>query len=90
MSTRPKRSGTLEVMVGPAKKHVDELLKMSPDERSEAAELLLRSLDDDAEVDDPDAVAAGWAVERRIGEDAPGVSSDTVFSEARARLQKRS
>jgi len=92
VSTRPNRSGTLEAMVGPAKKHVDELLKLSPDERSEAAELLLRSLDDDAEMDDPDAVAAGWAseVERRIDEDAPGVSSDTVFSEARARLQKRS
>lgn len=63
-------------MVGPAKKHVDELLKMSPDERSEAAELLLRSLYDDPEGDDLDAVAAGWAseLERRIDEDAPGVS----------------
>lgn len=79
-------------MVGPAKKHVDELLKLSPDDRSEAAELLLCSLDDDGERDDPDVVAAGWAseVERRIDEDAPGVSSDAVFSEARARLQRRS
>lgn len=79
-------------MVGSAKKHVDELLKLSSDERSAAAELLLRSLDDDAELDAPDVVAAEWAseIERRIDEDAPGVPSDGVFSEARARLQKRS
>ena len=79
-------------MVGPAKKHVDELLKLSPDERSEAAELLLSSLEDDAETDDAGAVAAAWAseIERRVDEDSPGVSADTVFSETRARLQKHS
>jgi hypothetical protein len=31
---RANRSGTLDAMVGPAKKHVDELLRLSPDERS--------------------------------------------------------
>ena len=92
MSTRPNLSGTLETMVGSAKKHVDELLKLSPDERSEAAELLLSSLEDDAEPDDAAAIAAAWAseIERRVDEDSPGVSADAVFSEARTRLQKRS
>jgi putative addiction module component (TIGR02574 family) len=79
-------------MVGTAKKHVDELLKLSPDERSEAAELLLRSLEDEAEAEDQNAVAAAWAseIERRIHEDEPGVPAEAVFAEARARLQKRS
>ncbi len=79
-------------MVGPAKKHVDELLKLSPGERSEAAELLLRSLEDEPEADEQAAFAAAWAseIERRVDENAPGVSAETVFAEGRARLQKRS
>jgi putative addiction module component (TIGR02574 family) len=79
-------------MVGSAKKHVDELLKLSPDERSEAAEQLLRSLEDEADAEDQNAVATAWAseIERRVDEGEPGVSAETVFSEARARLQKRS
>jgi len=77
-------------MVGTAKKHVDELLKLSPDERSEAAELLLRSLEDEAEVED--GVSTAWAseIERRVDRNEPGISAETVFAEARARLQKRS
>ena len=79
-------------MVGPAKKHVDELLKLSSDERSEAAELLLKSLEDEAEAEDPEAVGAAWAteIESRVNTNEPGVPAETVFSEARARLQKRS
>jgi hypothetical protein len=75
-------------MVGPAKKHVDELLKLSPDERSDAAELLLSSLEDDAETDDADAISAAWAseIERRVDEVSPGVSAEAVFAEARTRL----
>lgn len=79
-------------MVGPAKKHVDELLKLTADERSEAAEQLLRSLEDEPETDDEAAVAAAWAneIELRVDENAPGVPADAVFAEGRARLQKRS
>jgi hypothetical protein len=79
-------------MVGPARKAVEELLKLSPDERSEAAELLLRSIEDEAETEDEAEVAAAWAseIERRAEEDAPGVPAATVFGEGQARLQKRS
>ena len=58
-------------MVHAVKMHVDELLKLPPDERSEAAEVLLRSLEQEPEEDEV-AVAAGWAaeIERRIGENA--------------------
>ncbi len=79
-------------MVGPAKKHIDELLKLPADERSEAAELLLRSLEDEPEATDEAAVAAAWAseIERRVEENAPGIPAETVFAEGRARLQKRS
>ena len=78
-------------MTGPAKKLVEELLKLSPDERSEAAEALLVSLEEDPETEDPGEVAEAWAreIERRIDEDAPGIPADIVFSEGRARLQKR-
>lgn len=76
-------------MVDPVKKHVEELLKLPLDERSEAAEVLLRSLEQEPE--EPEAVvAAAWAaeIERRIGENAPGIPTETVFAEGRARLQK--
>ncbi|HET7502697.1 MAG TPA: addiction module protein [Kofleriaceae bacterium] len=78
-------------MVDPVKKHVDELLKLPPHERSEAAELLLRSLEQEPEEDEV-VVAAAWAaeIERRIGENEPGIPAETVFAEGRARLQKRS
>jgi hypothetical protein len=77
-------------MVGPAKNHVDELLKLPADERSEAAELLLLSLEQEPETDQPE-VAAEWAseIERRVEESAPGIPAETVFAEGRARLQKR-
>ena len=77
-------------MVGPAKKHVDELLKLSPDERSEAAELLLRSLEDEAEVEDPNVVAAAWGseIEHRVEQNYRGIPAEHVFSEARARLKR--
>jgi hypothetical protein len=74
-----------------AKKHVDELLKLPSDQRSEAAEILLESLEDEP-ADDPAEVAASWAaeIERRIAEDAPGVPAATVFAAGRAQLAKRS
>ena len=79
------------ILVGPAKKHVDELLKLPPDERSEAAEALLASLEEDPEADEA-PVAAAWAteIERRVAENAPGIPAETVFAEGRARLHKRS
>jgi putative addiction module component (TIGR02574 family) len=78
-------------MVGPANKHVEELLKLPPDERSEAAEALLRSLENEPEEDEA-SVAAAWAseIERRIDENAPGIPAEAVFAEIRSRLQKRS
>lgn len=78
-------------MVHPAKKHVDELLKLPPDERCEAAEVLLRSLEREPE-ESAVAVEAAWAaeIERRIGESARGIPAETVFAEGRPRLQNRS
>lgn len=77
-------------MVDSAKKHVDELLKLPPDERSDAAEALLRSLEEEPEEDEA-VVAAAWAaeIEQRIEENAPGIPAETVFAEGRARLPKR-
>jgi hypothetical protein len=80
-------------MVGSAKKHIDELLKLPPDQRAEAAELLLVSLEEEQDAeDDPAAVAAEWAleIERRVTENAPSIPAEAVFAEGRARLQKRS
>ncbi len=77
--------------MGSAKQHVDELLKLSLDERSEAAEALLRSLEQEPEAEQAE-VAAAWAaeIERRVAENAPGVAADAVFAEGRARRQTRS
>ena len=78
-------------MVGSAKKHVEELLKLPPDERSQVVEELLLSLEQEPAEDEAE-VAAAWAaeIERRIAENAPGVPAETVFAEIRARLQNRS
>jgi putative addiction module component (TIGR02574 family) len=75
--------------MGPAKKHVDELLKLPRDERSEAAEALLLSLEDEA---DEAGVEQAWVaeIERRVAENAPGVPAETVFAEGLARLKNRS
>jgi putative addiction module component (TIGR02574 family) len=70
-----------------AKRHVDELLKLTREERSAAAEALLASLEDeDAE---PGADQA-WAeeIQRRVAENAPGIPADQVFAEGRARLKR--
>ena len=68
-------------------KHVDELLKLSRDERSEAAEALLESLEDDAP--DPDAEAAWVAeIEQRVTSSEPGIPAEQVFREARDRLRR--
>ena len=77
-------------MVDAVKKHVDELLELPPDERSEVAEVLLRSLEQEPEEDEV-AVVAVWAaeIERRVGEIAPGIPAETVFAEGRARLHQK-
>jgi len=66
-------------------------LKLPPDERSEAVEALLLSLEQDTEANDAGFERA-WAaeIERRIAEDAPGIPAETVFAEGRARLKHRS
>lgn len=48
-------------VTGSARKHVEELLELSPDERSEAAEALLASLEQEQEIDDSSEVAEAWA-----------------------------
>jgi hypothetical protein len=77
-------------VVAEVKKHIDELLKLPSDQRSEAAEMLLASLEEEP-ADDPAEVAASWAaeIERRLAENAPGVPSATVFAEGRANLANR-
>lgn len=66
-------------------------MKLPPDERSEAVEALLLSLEQDTEANDAGFERA-WAaeIERRIAEDAPGIPAETVFAEGRARLKHRS
>lgn len=78
-------------MVGSAKKHLDELLKLPADERSAVAEALLVSLEAEPE-EDLAEVEAAWAaeIERRIEENSPGIPAETVFAEIRDRLQNRS
>lgn len=72
--------------MGEAKHHVDALLKLLPEERSAAAEALLLSLEQDGE---ESGVEAAWTdeIQRRIGENAPGIPAETVFAEGRARLK---
>lgn len=61
---------------------------MSREERSELAEALLESLEDD----EPSAdLVEAWAEEivRRIERNAPGIPAEQVFAEGRARLERR-
>ena len=69
-----------------SKQHLEELLRLPPEERSAAAEALLASLEEDE--GDPDAAAA-WAseIERRIEANAPGIPADEVFADLRARFR---
>ena len=69
-----------------SREHLEELLKLPPDERSAAAEALLESLEQDEA--DPD-VEEAWAIEieRRIERNAPGIPAEDVFAEGRARLK---
>jgi len=73
--------------VASTKHHLDELLKLPPEERSEVAAALLASLE--AEPPDPD-VERAWAEElrRRVADDSPGIPAETVFAAIRARLTK--
>ena len=59
-------------------------------EGTEASELLLRSHGDEADVEDLNAAAALWPseLERRVGQNEPGVSAEIVLSDARARLKR--
>ena len=70
------------------KHHLDELLKLSAEERSRAAEILLESLD--ANEPDP-GLERAWAeeIQRRVAENAPGIPAEQVFAELRARFQDK-
>lgn len=67
-----------------ARKRLEDLLKLTREERSEIAELLLESLEDGSDTQPTEA----WAAEimTRIERNAPGVSAEQVFAEGRARL----
>ena len=70
------------------KQHLDALLHAPPLERSAAAEALLASLEgSDPEEGDIDQA---WVdeIQRRIDEDAPGISADKVFADGRSQLGK--
>jgi hypothetical protein len=79
-------------MTTATQEHLLALLQASREERSEAVEALLISLDDnpDAEVDQ-ETWEGLWAVEleRRIEENKPGIPGEQVFAELRAKLQNR-
>lgn len=72
-----------------SKEHLDELLKLSPDERSMAAEALLVSLEDGGAAED---VQQAWVdeLQRRIARNAEGVPVEEVFAQGRARLRSLS
>jgi hypothetical protein len=72
--------------VASARQHLEELLKLSPDEWSAAAEVLLESLEQDEASADGDQA---WATEiqRRVERNAPGVPAEQVFADGRARLK---
>ena len=69
--------------------HLAELLKLSPEARSAAAEALLVSLEDEAV--DADAAQA-WIeeIQSRIEANEPGVPAEQVFAEGRERLENLS
>ena len=68
-----------------AKRAVDQLLGLSRDERSAAAEALLANLEDD---EHDEHVERAWAeeIQRRVAENGPGVPADEVFADGRTRL----
>ena len=72
--------------MSPAEHHLAELLKLPAEDRSAIAEALLLSLEED--VPDPN-VEQAWVeeIQHRINESAPGIPSDKVFAEGRAKLK---
>ncbi len=65
--------------------HLDDLLKLSAAERSDAAEELLRSLEHEPEDADAD-IAWVAEIERRVEAGGEGIAAATVLAEGRARL----
>jgi putative addiction module component (TIGR02574 family) len=67
------------------REHLEALLRLPPEERSEIAEALLESLEEGER--DADAIQS-WADEivRRVERNAPGIPAEQVFGEGRARL----
>ncbi len=65
-----------------------EALALPVEARAEIAEVLIRSLDDEAD-EDPDEVAAAWAVEieRRVGDLEAGRTTAVPMEEAMARIR---
>jgi putative addiction module component (TIGR02574 family) len=72
-----------------AKLHVEALLKLPPEERSAAAEVLLESLEHDDDADPASGKAWATEIERRVKENAPGIPADEVFADIRARFRTK-
>ena len=72
--------------MSPANPRLLELLALPANERSEVAEALLISLEEEHDVDADHA----WAEEitRRVEANEPGIAADAVFAEARQRIRK--
>ena len=72
--------------------HLRALLQASREERGEAVEALLISLDGDPDEHvDQETWERSWAaeLERRLADNDPGVPADEVFAGVRARLLER-
>lgn len=69
------------------RERLQDLLKLTREERSELAEALLQSLEVEAE----DQSVDEWAAEimTRIKRNAPGIPADHVFAEGYARLGEK-
>jgi hypothetical protein len=81
-----------DLMTSATQAHILALLRASREERSEAVEALLISLEDlDEEQVDQQTWERLWAaeLERRIQANEPGIPGEQVFAELRAKLQSR-
>jgi hypothetical protein len=79
-------------MTSANQEHLRALLQASREERGQAVEALLISLDGESDEDvDQETWERSWAaeLERRLADNDPGVPADEVFAAGRARLLER-
>lgn len=70
-----------------SREHLEELLKLPAEERSQAAEALLESLEE-AGADEDAAEAWAAEIQQRVSDASRGIPADQVFAEGRARLER--